>query len=134
MKRKILSHETLGLAFKDVIALLGVRDALVTGVIKYSRSKCVKPANHTFNMAVSERHADCGTVGCIGGNMAMVLGVEADRYVSDAIPIIYSLFYPPIQYEYTRITAAESVKAIDNFLRTGKPMWVKVLGAVSKRK
>jgi hypothetical protein len=102
---------------------------------------------HTFRMNTAcEANGHCGTVGCIGGNMGLIMGkdiIGAQQYVgrcrdasdtsSDMIgiavksPALHTLFYPPNWVNYRTITPAQAIKAIDNWLKTGRPNWSKVL-------
>lgn len=83
---------------------------------------------------------NCGTVACIGGWMRLLkdegfcptrLFTEdetrsATLYVNDPdshSEPLHGLFFPPIRYNWNKITAADAVVAIDKFLETGKADW-----------
>lgn len=112
---------------------------------------CAKEGCHVFDMHTSGKKYGCGTVGCIGGMMGFIMGVRSDTYVnSSATPelddgprpgeashSLYPLFYPPRTsdtYPWAWITPKSAVKAIDNFLETGKPSWKAVRAATTKGK
>ena len=147
----ILSHEKLKISFKEWLALIAIRAALESGAIEHNRDAgkwgsggtqflTKNPGVHVFNMANCMSEANCGTVGCIGGYMGTVMFdkvEEADSFVRAADPSWFrrnarftDLFYPPrgpSDVAYETITAAQAVRAIDNFLTTGKPKWAEVL-------
>jgi hypothetical protein len=82
---------------------------------------------------------ECGSVGCIGGTMGLLMGMsedEAKGYVyraeDDSTPF-KELFFPTIGTGYANITGEQIIMAIDNFLVDGKPRWQSVL-APRKRK
>ncbi len=132
----IKNHSKLGLSFAEFGALLGTRTMLANNAVVDAKGE-YEPDDkkHAFNMGVPCRVEGCGSIACIGGTMAQVMGMDADaadQYVRDHDPEentapISRLFFPPSQYEYDKITTKQAVKAIDNFLATGKPLWDKVL-------
>lgn len=153
-KRPKSLHEKRKVTFAELIALYGTRAMLQEKVLtfnKYRRrgdSFYPAPHEHEFNMAVVCRQNECGTVGCIGGTMGIVLGLYPMEYVAAnnsrmgrlAYPpglfenhptrrsaALHDLFFPPEKYAYSTITPQQAVKAINNWLKTGKPMWAKVL-------
>lgn len=125
---------------KERAALVVVRDMLDSGLIEHKRdvstfndcfSEQVYRAKRFFNMSLAVGDSGCGTVACIGGWTAATMGLEPDE--AAAFVMRYSergkfseLFYPPPAIDYEKITPAQAVKAIDNFLRTGKPRWSSV--------
>ena len=129
-KKAIKNHERLDLSFAEFGALLGARTLLATGALVHG----TKPDGkiHAFDMGFACRTKDCGSVACIGGTMAQIMGMNDDdavSYVADkeAYDPIGKLFYPPDNIIYETITPRQAIKAIDNFLATGKPLWNKIL-------
>lgn len=135
---KILSHARLKITFQELGALMGTHALLKHGVLEWHPEvKSTRAANrgvHVFNMGtVLDNGYHCGSVGCIGGNMAAFMGAYPDDYVSmsqsrpGGSPILHDLFFPPGKYDYDTITAKQAVKVIELFLATGKVQWEKVL-------
>jgi hypothetical protein len=146
--KKILSHEKLKITFQEYGALLGVRAMLQVGILEDTLDVCglyFKSNKHHFNMDSIGGVKGCGSVGCIGGNMAIIMNpylgneyVDSEyinvnsEYVSEYVTTnrsesLSKLFYPPRKYDYNLITSKMALKAIDNFLTTKKPHWEKVL-------
>ncbi len=140
---KILSHTDLKLSFAELGALLGTRAMLEHRVIVHSVVKYATADEHVFNMDVSCRvNGQCGSVACIGGTMAMIMGMGeslAYRYVMASEGRAYGgamdkLFYPNRDCvlpfgTYSCITEDQAIQAIDNFLTTGQPKWAEVFEA-----
>lgn len=132
-KRKVSTkslHERRGVTYQEMGAFLAVKGMLQEKVLTHARDPWVelKAGDHLINMEVTGKVKDCGSIGCIGGNMAIVMGRDPDVYVpAQRGCVLGDLFYPPDQYVYKRITAAHMLKAMNNWQRTGKPMWKKVL-------
>lgn len=134
-RRKILSHTKLGIEFAELGALLGVLKMLETGVLGFAKpvkdkfdglELPVTPSDkHLFNMATKVRSNECGTIGCIGGNMALILGKSPIGYVGEG-GVLGPLFFPS-GYEFSTVEPKQAIKAIYNFLATGKPKWEKIL-------
>ena len=136
------THEQLGITMGELIALQGVRSMLAGGILKYHKyHHNYKEKAHTFNMSCPLIKNDhCGSIGCIGGYMSMALGEDPKDYVSRHDPLdpglfldakrqnLGKLFYPPDRLSYSKITIKQAIKAIDNFLTKGKPLWNKVPG------
>lgn len=141
MPLKIRKHSKLGLSFAEFGALLGTRTMLANNAIVDAKGK-TGPVDdkHSFNMEITCKTQGCGSAACIGGTMAQIMGHTADQttdYVYDADDQnrpIKALFFPPVNYDYGKITRAHAVKAIDNFLATGKPLWTKILPNSAKEK
>lgn len=156
MAEKKHIHEERGVTLAEFIALLGVRNMLATGLISHSTSKFACAHKHTFNMETQGEVHECGSVGCIGGYMALVLGKVTPedqqrvnrgmaRYVGNGIsngshsPSLRELFFPyaidkrlyPVPFE--RFTPFMAVDAIDNWINTGKPNWQAVYDKHTKR-
>lgn len=125
-------HEKRGLSFAEYGALLGTREMLRLGAVE-DTYECKLPDDkaHTFNMNVPMIKEGCGTVGCIGGHMALIMGYsnsEADNYVTNSqySRPIGKLFYPDSLENWEGITPDMGVAAIDNFLKDGNPRWTDV--------
>lgn len=153
--RPALTHEQLGITWRELGALLGARELIKNekhvaqcdyGWYGYLERN---PGDHVFNMAECGISEGCGTVGCVGGHMAFILGVPPRDYVVSrshylfgqspleydndrfrCSPALNDLFYPNQNgggcLAYRTITTAQAVQAIDNFLATGKPHWDEV--------
>jgi len=148
MMAKALSHEELGITFAEYGALIGTRYMLAGGVIKHKSIKSIPRSvdphvipykKHVFNMGIACKIAGCGSVSCIGGTMAMIMGItDADKtedYVACRTGGLARLFYPAKSdattllqgVRYNDISVQEAIQAIDNFLTTGDAQWDKVL-------
>ncbi len=137
MAVKIKNHSKLGLSFAEFGALLGTRTMLANNAVVDAKGVHeTDEKTHKFNMSVPCNARRCGSVACIGGTMAQIMGmdaIDASSYVYEREPgtaketPISRLFYPPEKYDFDKITPAHAVKAIDNFLATGKPNWTKIL-------
>lgn len=81
---------------------------------------------------------ECGSVGCIGGTMGLIMGKNAEDshyYVQNARGNLRNLFFPPrSSAEYEAITAKQMLQAINNFLDTGNADWKAVLASPPKPK
>lgn len=150
-------HEKRGVTFQELGALIGVKAMLEDGLIVHHTSEHAQDLptyiSHGFNMAVACSTADCASVGCIGGSMAMLMGknrIEAMQYVGlggvigEASPAFQNLFFPPEKcppklkaslegYDEDRgdswwvyITAKQTIQAIENWLKDGKPRWAQI--------
>lgn len=128
---KILSHKRLGISFAELGAFLGTYAMLKNKVLKHDRKREVQSDKHIFNMASPGRNGECGTVGCIGANMAFIMGMEeyeTQEYVSSSKGRLHQLFYPPGRYDYRSIPITKTLKAMENFAATGHAKWQEVLG------
>lgn len=156
MGKKQHLHEKRGISFAELGALLGTRALLemqgefAKASPKREQKCCVMPGVHRLDMGETMRQYGCGTVGCIGGHMAVILGEtdgpahvphtrdeKAHRYVmvknSNGTPL-HNLFFPPFQHDkWYRITPKIAVQAIDNWLKYGDPKWRKLLPNVPVR-
>lgn len=134
----------------ELKALVNVRDMLASGVIEYDRKAAGLPQmardyfamglRRIFNMEVPAETTECGTVACIGGWMGAMMNMtpqEADDYVNENDSGKFGeLFYPfggenaakAGGMDYSKITPVHAVKAIDSFLKTGKPNWKRAVG------
>lgn len=133
--RKRHRHEELGLTFAEYGALLGTRAMLERGTLEYEAGRdWVEGNKHLFCMNRACRVKGCGTVSCIGGTMALIMGMDQDEAtayvnkVADGIlrEALRCLFFPR-GYNYEAVTPDQAVQAIDNYLRTGRPQWASVL-------
>jgi hypothetical protein len=124
-------HEKRGISFAELGALLGVRTLLANGLLAHVPYRNHGRSGHRFNMAVAcSTNDQCGSVQCIGGAMGVIMGYDKDgavRYVENASGGLSKLFFPPQDYRYVAIEPKQAIKAIDNFLKVGKPLWEKVL-------
>lgn len=137
--KRILTHNALGISFREWSALFATWGVLAHNMLPATRYSPI----HTKIPPVSGAHlfdmgtacavlGACGTVGCIGGNMALAMGMEE----AHAIEFVYwsgskgtpsahrfkDLFFPsPETYPY--IGPEQAAEAIWNFLRTGDPQW-----------
>lgn len=132
-------HETLAITLPELIALLGVKEALHRKLFKHDKkftSNAMVDAVgscHVFNMAAQgDKNASCGTIGCIGGYMALAMRTPM-RYYVDYVnrggaldrghsPALHPLFYPPNKFKYAAIKASDAEVAIDRFLN-GEAPW-----------
>lgn len=130
-------------------ALVQVRDALANGMLEHRRNFDALPGaergffsfslRRLFNMGCPARETQCGTVACIGGWMGAFMGKspsEAYEFVDIHEEGKFGeLFYPfsvtddqrREKSNYEAITPKQAIKAIDNFLKTGKPNWQRAL-------
>lgn len=141
---KLHLHRNRGLSFAELGALLGTRALIAEGYMEHSRDTRNIPGDqHIINMSISCNVEGCGSIGCIGGTMAMIMGMratQAAQYVHnqglavgpynhrdpDRDPL-RNLFFPPREYEYRTITPKQMVAAIDNFINTGNADWETIL-------
>lgn len=120
-------HEKRGITFQEMGALLGVREMLARGLLK-DPGALHEDGAHDFNMNIPCRlDGHCGTVACIGGTMALLMGqLSPSRYVAGGglNGKLGRLFYPDTALvQWQSITPAQAVRAIDNWLDNGNPRW-----------
>ena len=123
------THEELGMTFAEYGALLGTRELLRSSLMGHGPDGFPSAREHTFNMNVCCITFACGSVSCIGGTMALIMGVCV-RDIRDYVcshEVLRSLFFPS-GFNFNLVTAEQAVAAIDNFLETGAPRWSEVLG------
>lgn len=135
---KMKTARQLNLNPEEYEALLLVREGLANGKWKHAL-KGDKDIACGFNMAQAHYEKEgCGTVACIGGWMAVAMGMDnmaANAYVGKHEPWsgrssdrpIARLFFPPWSSTYENITTEQAVQAIDNFLKEGSPCWADVI-------
>lgn len=119
--------------------------ATALGVEDWERRELIALASRLLDEAValdmSRAASDCGSVGCIGGHMALAHGISvrgARRYVQDAAQSaspLAPLFFPDLTANKAhpgwRARPAEAAHAILNFLTTGAPDWDAVMGVAT---
>ena len=116
LAKTILTAEELGITEEEHAALIEVRRRIVTGEI---------PAEG-LNMGRSRIDAGCGTIGCIGGWMGVVMGLsqgETRFFVSfkaPYTPLLDLFFRYPNTPNYNDPDVI--VRQIDRFL-AGKRPW-----------
>lgn len=87
-----------------------------------------------FNMGSTWSRSDCGTLGCIGGYVATVLGVSPDKYIYQYQNFgrLTQLYFPRNKNgclidELISVTPAQAALAIRSLLTTGEPRWHEAL-------
>lgn len=129
---KPLTAKKLKISFAEYGALIAVRTMLAQGIIQWARYDHGRN-DHVFNMAYVCVDNGCGSIGCIGGTMALLMRVNPRDYMIRRHPLgLRVLFYPDTEspsvvFDYDLIQPMQAVKAIDNYLLTGKPRWRDVL-------
>lgn len=116
-------------------ALLEVREGLASGFYTHNPG-CGSRKARFFNMGADYHYSACRTTACIGGWMAMGMGMARHRDVERYVwrvrsPALDPLFFPDDlpddlindSASWGTITPAQAVRAIDSFLTTGKPNW-----------
>lgn len=131
---------TPNITAEERAALLEVRRQLAEGELKYNPDPsnmmpfafcdpylgdCSQRAM-VFNMCIAISQADCGTVMCVGGHAARIMGYtdvrEIGTFVDDKR--FESLFYPHEgPRTYKSYTPQEAVVAIDRFLAGDEKPW-----------
>ena len=115
------------LSFAEKGAMLGTRELLDKGLVR------AVEFNMNLSCVSSNEYIGCGTIACIGGTMGQIMYPgdlnKAHRYVmgiEEGEPI-HRLFFPDYRINYEKITRAEAVKAIDNFIAKGDPKWMSIV-------
>lgn len=125
-----LTAKQLGISDQHRAALVLVMEKLRSGEIVHSPWCPTPPPGQWFSMAhwTNGRHdTNCGTIACIGGWAERLGGV---RFSLDDRPAdIDELFYPNSDLDWDLIDNAAAVKAIQNYLSTGKPDWKSIVGS-----
>lgn len=148
----MLTAEQLKITPAELAALLWVRDKLVDGTLLHHAKAPATPGSRVFDMGKDFRAEDpdeghCGTVGCIGGWMALHMNNWPERaklasrcvdsYLYPSLGdggrgatrsrALEDLFFPngPVfdQRMWSSITADEAVETINRFLATGTVIW-----------
>lgn len=143
-------HDKRKITFAELGALLGTRTMIANNLIVHvpdpdnmaeQLDGRMEEGEHLFTMEITCKSEGCGSIGCIAGTMALIMGIGVPAtYVSkhfhdpefNTRPIA-KLFYPPQRYDYSKITPKQAVKAIDNFLEYGNPKWASILGKKAHR-
>ena len=129
-------HEKRHITFAELGALLGTRQLLASGELVQSRNLQLKLGVHEFHMAEACKAADCGSITCIGGTMALIMGMnqsDAKLYVGNEVrrghhsPSLQSLFFQPTNVEWSDVNEPIAVQAIDSWLKTGRVNWFKLV-------
>jgi hypothetical protein len=126
------SYKELGITFQEFGALLGVRCMLANkSLVHIDTVKQKGKEDHVFNLAKGcglDWERGCGTVGCIGGTMALIMGKSTSAandyvYSRESHPTLGPLFFPNAAHmraegelDYRRATPEITIEAIDNFL------------------
>ncbi len=111
--------------------------ASALGIEEWERHELIALASKLLSESIAldmtRAASDCGSVGCIGGHMALAHGISvrgARRYVQNQAQSdgpLSALFFPDhtINYRHPgwRASAAQAACAIINFLTTGAPDW-----------
>lgn len=123
MLKSMLTARQLGIEEWERDALIRVRNSLRNGSI---------PAR-LFNMYKPDVNPKCGTAGCIGGWVSHYGRLNNEeheefwgRHIQDGSPFA-QLFYPLGIEDWTDIAPRTAVRAINNFLYTGKPDWAEAM-------
>jgi hypothetical protein len=121
-----LSADQLGISEQENTALAEVQRRLETGELPwhpYQSFNYPLVGDH-FNMASSYFAGYCGTVACIGGWMAVLMGHEnPPQYVTESIfnANLSYLFTPDPHNVWHKITAVQAAYAIKRFRQHGDP-------------
>lgn len=146
---KALNHDELGITFAEQLALMGTLQALKSGLIvdldpavpnkirslgmtatNHSVAKALSHGEHVFHMCFQgAANEECGSVGCVGGYMALAMGLNMIEYVNNQsydgvtsvarakVPrhstALHKLFYPD---RLTGHTTQGAIDAIERFL------------------
>ena len=132
-------HERLGITFAEFGALLGTEAMLREHNLQHTPVRCAQDKHsHKFNMGMACDFNGCGTVSCIGGTMALIMGMNTSEnvcyYVGARLgegrhsPALKPLFFPNVRgIEWDAITPAQALKAIANFKKDRKPCWKQII-------
>lgn len=145
--KKYKTHEELGITFREHLAIMGVLTAAKRGVFAPSQP-CTNTFQaihgaHVLDMGTSLHTHACGTVGCIGGHVALLLGERGSTYVmrhdirrmhdQAAMAPLVLLYFPSVWRkghwvrrsgsEWGHISLSAIVKAIENFLTGARNPW-----------
>ena len=132
-------HERLGITFAEFGALLGTGAMLREHNLQHTPVRSVQDKHsHKFNMGMACDVNGCGTVSCIGGTMALIMGMnvreKTQAYVGGVFvsgnhsPALKPLFFPNVRgIEWDAITPAQALKAIANFKKDRKPCWKQII-------
>ena len=135
-------HERLGITFAEFGALLGTEAMLREHNLQHTPVRYAQDKHsHKFKMGIACDFNGCGTVSCIGGTMALIMGMYMRENVLDYVgirlgegrhsPALKPLFFPPreelLGVEWDNITPAQALKAIANFKKDRHPRWKQII-------
>lgn len=127
------SAKELDLGQDELDAHVKVLGMLERGELRH-RNGSLDRAGDRFDMGVIAIKHCCGTVGCIGGWVAMTMGFNeeaADYYVDMTSGSQRRLYYPDGRLVgYESITVDQAARALRNYLTTGEPLWEEVLNGL----
>jgi hypothetical protein len=144
MTQTFLPARALRIRDAEYQALIEFRQMLVAGAVVHDpECDCEKPTG--FNMNIISDTSDCGTTCCIGGWMYRFMKIAGTcdffsqrdaMYVNhDRSPALVPLFFPfkeeseeEHDFLLELIPPAFALKAVDNFLTTGRPNWPNACG------
>lgn len=113
----MLTATDLGISQAEYEALQVVRDGLASG--EYSHD-----SDNRFDMLVTCKQGNCGTVACIGGWVALTMGkndLQADSYVWDSeYGPLAPLYFPKYLASWAAITPDVAARTITTFLDSGE--------------
>lgn len=135
------NHAQLDITLDEYIALGKVYQVLSVMPDDDETSMKVDDAPIMFSMNYSYMPRGCGTVMCIGGHVKLFMlgcrrvqdyGTVIANYVHEhRSQALYDLYFPyNINITWDYITHAMAVEAIDNFMRTGSPLWRSIEGTM----
>lgn len=123
--------EELGLGEAELAAHITVLGMLERGELKHIPEPSYRKRQNGFNMSFDGLETPCGTVACIGGWVAVILGDKATwGYVAGpAIDTPRRRLYWPLGGDdvMKTITTSQAAMALRNYLTTGEPRWEEVL-------
>lgn len=141
--------QELQISQEEYDALVWVKEQLRNKNLVHIDPDIEEPeGRNAFNMSLGCKTHNCGSVACVGGwawvhmNLNRVQKDPEGFYRLDewetnrAHDYVYygrtaplgQLYFPPSEYNYENITADEAATAIENFLKTGEPLWEDILG------
>lgn len=111
--------------------------ARALGIEEWERDELIALVSKLLNVSIAldmmRAASECGSVGCVGGHMALAHGISvqgARRYVQNQAQTngpMAPLFFPDLTVNYRhpgwRAGPLEAARAIVNFLTTGAPDW-----------
>lgn len=145
----MMTADELELKQEELDALLAVRNSLALGCLKhepnYNEHMFIPSASddapRLFNMLSGGEIRTCGTIACIGGWMDVALKHRAPNSHIDRLNTVLSpmsdrpidaLFYPSSRIPWNELDTEMAVKAIDNFLEIGDPLWEEIYDAAKQ--
>lgn len=125
---QFLSAKKLKISKAEHTALIEVMGRLERGEIKHLANPSEEtPFRDCFNMGNEIIRSSCGTACCIGGWVALHMGMDDDDDVLDYVQkymneqtTLRSLYWDNCD---CRTTPQEGADAIRSFLTTGEPNW-----------